>query len=128
MSFWHDYYEKGFKHILKKYGNHSSLLMLQEKIKSKLNIKSGLQHENRGAYQPIEATQYFGNEQEDGRVGELPQLYNTRSDCCGCTACSSVCPMTAIVMKMDQEGYLYPSVNREKCVRCYKCIDVCPLK
>ena len=130
-EFWYDYYEKGFKHILKKYGKHTSLLMLREKIKSKLNIKTELQHEkgnNKGTYQPIEVTQYFGNEQKDDKVGELPQLYNTRSDCCGCTACSSVCPIKAIVMKMDQEGYFYPTVNREKCIRCYKCIDVCPLK
>ncbi|MCD7885925.1 MAG: hypothetical protein LUI87_19885 [Lachnospiraceae bacterium] len=31
-------------------------------------------------------------------------------------------------MRPDEEGFLYPVVSAEECVRCYKCIGVCPIK
>lgn len=31
-----------------------------------------------------------------------------KTDCCGCTACASVCAHHAISMKPDNEGFLYP--------------------
>ena len=47
--------------------------------------------------------------------------------CCGCTACYSVCPKNAIKMVRDNEGFLYPEVDREKCVNCGMCKKVCPI-
>ena len=41
-----------------------------------------------------------------------------KEDCCGCTACYNSCPRKAISMKPDQEGFLYPLVNVEKCIDC----------
>ena len=38
--------------------------------------------------------------------------------CCGCSACSEVCPYNAIIMKPDKEGFLYPSVDKLKCINC----------
>lgn len=29
---------------------------------------------------------------------------------CGCTACAAICPKDAIIMKEDNEGFLYPTV------------------
>lgn len=51
-----------------------------------------------------------------------------KSQCCGCTACSSVCPKKAIVMKQDEEGFMYPIIDKSKCVNCGLCDKVCPLK
>lgn len=48
-----------------------------------------------------------------------------RSECCGCTACASVCPRGAIVMKADGMGFMYPSVNPDLCIGCGKCEQVC---
>lgn len=62
------------------------------------------------------------------RIKEKPVLFNSKEECCGCTACFSICPMRAINMNEDEEGFLYPHINEEKCVKCYKCIKVCPLK
>ncbi|MCD7884746.1 MAG: 4Fe-4S binding protein [Lachnospiraceae bacterium] len=31
-------------------------------------------------------------------------------------------------MRPCEEGFLYPVVDSEKCVRCYKCLSVCPIK
>ena len=39
-------------------------------------------------------------------------------DCCGCTACYSICPVNAISMNRDCEGFLYPSIDLLKCVKC----------
>lgn len=48
-----------------------------------------------------------------------------KSDCCGCTACASICPHDAIEMKPDVLGFLYPEVNVDKCVECGLCEKVC---
>lgn len=59
---------------------------------------------------------------------QLPVLYHKREQCCGCTACFAICPVQAIIMLPDEEGFLYPVVDAEKCVRCYKCTRVCAFK
>ena len=59
---------------------------------------------------------------------EFPKLYDKKENCCGCTACYAVCPVQAIIMKEDEEGFLYPSVNKEQCICCYKCLSVCAFK
>lgn len=41
---------------------------------------------------------------------------NNQADCCGCTACASICAHDAITMKPDALGFLYPEVDRSKCV------------
>ena len=82
-----------------------------------------------------------------------PEMYTRKEECCVCTACLTVCPVSgkenelffsykmtqnsterrisltgAISMIPDDEGFLYPVVDAEKCVRCYKCLEVCPYK
>ena len=48
-----------------------------------------------------------------------------KKQCCGCTACSTICPKQAITLKPDAEGFLYPSVDVERCINCELCIRVC---
>lgn len=47
------------------------------------------------------------------------------ADCCGCTACASVCAHNAIQMKPDDLGFLYPEVDTNKCTNCGLCDKVC---
>lgn len=47
--------------------------------------------------------------------------------CCGCTACSNVCPQNCITMKPDCEGFLYPVVDESKCINCGLCEKTCPV-
>ncbi|MGN1215727.1 MAG: Coenzyme F420 hydrogenase/dehydrogenase, beta subunit C-terminal domain [Candidatus Cryptobacteroides sp.] len=49
-----------------------------------------------------------------------------KTDCCGCSACASVCPRGCISMRADGEGFLYPVVNEADCTRCGLCLKVCP--
>jgi coenzyme F420-reducing hydrogenase beta subunit len=53
-------------------------------------------------------------------------LYERKEECCGCTACMSICPKQAITMISDEEGFLYPSINQELCIECDLCKQVCP--
>ena len=37
---------------------------------------------------------------------------NDKVNCSGCTACYAVCPQSAIEMKLDEEGFKYPRVDK----------------
>lgn len=50
---------------------------------------------------------------------------NHKENCCGCTACASVCSHNAITMKPDVLGFLYPKVDASRCVNCCLCDKVC---
>ena len=49
-----------------------------------------------------------------------------KSQCCGCTACVSICPKQCITMREDEEGFLYPVVDSSHCIDCNLCKKVCP--
>lgn len=57
-----------------------------------------------------------------------PVLYKKEVECCGCTACYAICPKDAIIMVLDKKGFSYPKISEFKCIRCYQCLKVCPLK
>lgn len=48
-----------------------------------------------------------------------------KADCCGCTACASICPKDAINMEPDTLGFKYPKVDLNKCIDCGLCENVC---
>lgn len=49
-----------------------------------------------------------------------------RADCSGCAACANICPKNAITMTRDTEGFAYPKINPELCIKCGKCDATCP--
>ena len=51
-----------------------------------------------------------------------------KEECCGCSACMSICPVSAISMKTDEEGFLYPSISQNKCINCGLCEINCAFR
>lgn len=47
--------------------------------------------------------------------------------CTGCGACANICSHLAISMLENSLGYIYPSIDTEKCVDCRLCVDTCPV-
>lgn len=50
-----------------------------------------------------------------------------KKECSGCYACFNACPVQAISMQTDAEGFWYPVVDGEKCVHCGRCRKVCQI-
>ena len=46
--------------------------------------------------------------------------------CTGCSACMNVCPVDAITMDYNKEGFLVPLVDNDKCIDCGECKEKCP--
>ena len=91
----------------------------------------------------FQSTRYLRINEENRK--NLPVLYEHKDECCGCTACYAACPKTgnkveisvngillettgAISMLPDEEGFLYPVVDAEMCVKCKKCMSICVFK
>ena len=50
-----------------------------------------------------------------------------RCYCTGCLACWACCPTKCISIEVSQEGFLYPKIDKERCISCGKCASVCEL-
>lgn len=49
------------------------------------------------------------------------------AECTGCSACFNICPTGSIEMKYDEQGFLFPFIDRQQCCACGKCMDICPV-
>ena len=49
------------------------------------------------------------------------------SQCCGCGSCANACPKGCILMRPDEEGFLYPQAEEARCIHCGLCETVCPV-
>lgn len=47
-------------------------------------------------------------------------------NCTGCSACVNACPVSAIAFVPNDKGFLIPKVDEGKCIKCRKCLAVCP--
>ena len=64
--------------------------------------------------------------------GEVPDkhkenYFNTKNkfNCYGCELCRDICPVHAIEMVEDEEGFKYPKIDKEKCIKCGLCEKNC---
>lgn len=49
-----------------------------------------------------------------------------KTSCFGCSSCAAICSSRAIELVPDDEGFLYPRLNADKCTLCGACERVCP--
>lgn len=49
-----------------------------------------------------------------------------KTNCMSCAACYNICPTNAIKMVEDNEGFKYPQIDENKCIKCNLCEKVCP--
>ena len=54
------------------------------------------------------------------------KILSLGSVCTGCCACMNVCEQKAIQMLENEEGFIYPDVDFDKCIQCQQCVLVCP--
>ena len=45
--------------------------------------------------------------------------------CTGCGSCYNKCPINAISMEYDAEGFIFPKIN-DACINCGACLKACP--
>lgn len=49
----------------------------------------------------------------------------SKAACCGCGACAAICPVNAINMNADDDGFVHPVVDEKRCIHCQKCSQAC---
>ena len=61
-----------------------------------------------------------------GENNNTIDLLNKHYKCTGCRMCAQICPVKAIDMKENEEGFFEPIINKEKCIKCSLCFKRCP--
>lgn len=54
-------------------------------------------------------------------------LSHDKTQCTGCSACYAACVHNAIRMHEDEEGFLFPVIAQDKCIKCHLCENICPV-
>ena len=61
-----------------------------------------------------------------GENNNTIDLLNKHYKCTGCRMCAQICPVKAIDMKENEDGFFEPIINKEKCIKCSLCFKRCP--
>lgn len=59
------------------------------------------------------------------KINNINQM-DINTECAGCRTCEKICPKQAIEMIENQEGFLIPRIDKNKCVNCGICVQKCP--
>lgn len=59
-------------------------------------------------------------------TGEKNNLNKKTFECTGCFLCEYICPVKAIKIEVDSEGFYQYNIDESKCIECEICIKKCP--
>lgn len=59
-------------------------------------------------------------------VSLVKNLFFKNQLCCGCGACVAMCPVSAVKVRLNNDGFYAASVDYDICISCGKCGKVCP--
>ena len=54
------------------------------------------------------------------------KILTLTDNCTGCFACQNACPVDAISLPENEEGFYFPVVATDKCINCGLCDKICP--
>ena len=113
-----------------------SLLLTESVRRGKLDFNFDIVGDN---IEPLICTDFhyatFGENIKSGSTKSFKRAYNKHQKrpiipeglCKGCKTCVNNCPMQAIKLNSSPIGE-YASINYDKCVNCFKCVEICPYK
>ncbi len=52
--------------------------------------------------------------------------FDFNQNCYGCRNCENICPKEAIKITENNEGFLMPIIDKDKCINCGLCDKICP--
>lgn len=61
------------------------------------------------------------------KINSVSKRFYITKNCCGCGACSMLCPQSAISMSTGAKGFIFAEIDFEKCIYCQKCVANCPM-
>ncbi len=51
----------------------------------------------------------------------------SKKECTGCMCCQNVCPKNCIKKVTDEEGFVFPQIDTNKCIGCSLCLKKCQI-
>ena len=97
-------------------------------INSKINydkIEDTLEESRKKSIEYLKNAIYSLNETEEAKN---QNIYTYNSLCCGCGLCKEACPVSAINIKINEQGFYQSFVDDTLCLNCGKCVSVCPVQ
>lgn len=58
-------------------------------------------------------------------IKSIDNYIDVKKECTGCGACKNICPVDAISIIPNEDGFFNPIIEREKCVNCGLCSKHC---
>ena len=58
---------------------------------------------------------------------KINNINKVKEKCYGCCSCAQICVNKAIEMKYNNEGFIYPYIDENKCIECGICLEHCPV-